>query len=286
VAAVAVLVSPFRGLFFSSPVLLMGVAGLVAMWREGKRAEALLCGSIPGFFLLFTISFNGWYGGWGVGPRYLIPALPFLALPLVVSFGRYFRTTLVLAVLSALTMACFAAVDVQSPVGVAPIARNSSRSTLLREPLTEYALPILFTGKAWPILNAQIGDAMRRAEQTLRDEGTPPEEARNRLKAYRERLEASVEEGEPELPLALWSGPVSANPSGMYEGWWGRVFAPGDPQLRWNAFNAGELILPHSAWSLLFLAALWLPLAWPALAIARRSARTRSDPRPSSGQGR
>ena len=52
--------------------------------------------------------------------------------------------------------------------------------------------------------------------------------------------------------MALFSGPVSANPIGLYEGWWGHVFKPGEPELRWNAFNAGELLLPHSAGSLLF----------------------------------
>jgi len=151
-----VLLSPFRGLFFSSPVLLAGLAGLVAMWRGKLRAEALLFYAIFGFFVLFNISFNGWHGGWGVGPRYLIPALPFLALPLTVAFERYFKTTLVLAVLSAATMACFTAVDVQSPVGSASIARHPGRPSLLREPLTEYALPIFLTGKARPILDAQI----------------------------------------------------------------------------------------------------------------------------------
>jgi len=267
---VAVLVSPFCGLFFSSPVLLMSGVGLVGLWRGGRRAEAVLCSAMLGYFVLFTLSFKGLYSAWGVGPRYLVPALPFVALPLALAFRRYFRTTLLLAAFSALTMACFTAVDVKSPVGLAAVARHPGRSTMLREPLTEYALPILLTGKAWPILNVQIDDAVRVAEETLALEGTPLAEAEARLKAYREQLVSSVEDGGTDFPLALFSGPVSANPVGVYEGSWGRVFKPGESELSWNAFNAGELILPHSAGSLLFVLIPWLLLARSALGLAGR----------------
>jgi hypothetical protein len=113
-----VLVSPFRGLFFSSPVLLAGVVSLVAMARRRElRAEAVLFAGVFAFFLLFNVSFNGWEGGWGVGPRYLIPAVPFLALPLVLAFDRRPLITLVLAVVSAFTMLTFTVVDPHSPLG-------------------------------------------------------------------------------------------------------------------------------------------------------------------------
>jgi hypothetical protein len=269
-----VLISPFRGLFFSSPVLLVGVVGWVAMWRGEKRAEALLFSSILAFFVLFNVSFNGWHGGWGVGPRYLIPALPFLALPLTLGFQRYFRTTSALAIVSALTMLCFTAVDVQSPVGTSSIARIPGRPTLLREPLTEYALPILFTGTARPILDAQIEDAVHRAEQLLSEQGAAPETRNERLARYRERLERSATSGDSGFSLALFAGPVSANPSGLYEGWFGRVFDPGGTESDWNAFNAGELLLPRSTWSLLLLLCIWVPLVGSAIGLSSRSSES------------
>jgi hypothetical protein len=62
------------------------------------------------------------------------------------------------------------------------------------------------------------------------------------------------------LPLAtnhhMWkydnpvSGPVSANPTGVYEAWHYRVFPPGSFEARWNSFNLGELIFPESLLSL------------------------------------
>jgi 4-amino-4-deoxy-L-arabinose transferase-like glycosyltransferase len=53
------LVSPFRGLFFFSPVLVMGAVGIVVWLIERKLvAEARLCLAIAAFFYIVTASFN------------------------------------------------------------------------------------------------------------------------------------------------------------------------------------------------------------------------------------
>ena len=114
----AILFSPYRGLFFTSPVLLLGALGLVWVCRKEEfRAEALLFSAIIGFLLLFAASFNGWHGGWAVAPRYLIPMLPFLSLPLVLAFIRYCKMTCALAIFSVAITLIYVAVDPQSPVG-------------------------------------------------------------------------------------------------------------------------------------------------------------------------
>jgi hypothetical protein len=45
------------------------------------------------------------YGGTFVGPRFLVPSLPFIALGLGPAFARWFRTTAVLAAFSIVAMA-------------------------------------------------------------------------------------------------------------------------------------------------------------------------------------
>jgi hypothetical protein len=75
----ALLVGEYRGLFYSSPWLLAAVPGLVLLYRGGRRAEALTCGAVFGSYLLLNAGLVDWHGGWAVGPRYLVPALPFLA---------------------------------------------------------------------------------------------------------------------------------------------------------------------------------------------------------------
>ncbi len=72
----------FRGLFFRAPWLLLAVPGLIAWWRSGQwRAEwwTILLASLT--LLLFYGSSAMWWGGFAAGPRYIVPLIPFLALP-------------------------------------------------------------------------------------------------------------------------------------------------------------------------------------------------------------
>jgi hypothetical protein len=80
-AVYGVLLSPYRGLFFSSPWLLAAVPGAVVMMRRpGLRAEALVCVVAASLFGWLNVSLVDWQGGWAMGPRYLVPAVPFLAV--------------------------------------------------------------------------------------------------------------------------------------------------------------------------------------------------------------
>jgi hypothetical protein len=73
----------FRGLFVLSPLMLLSAVGFVAWWRSGRlRAEWWLAASASLGMAWFTASSAMWWGGFAVGPRYLLPALPFLALGL------------------------------------------------------------------------------------------------------------------------------------------------------------------------------------------------------------
>jgi hypothetical protein len=85
--------SPFRGLFFSSPILLLALPGLVLLRRSVFRAEWIVSlVSVLSFFVLISASVQ-WWGGWSVGPRYLIPMLPFLVWPLTETLDRLARST-------------------------------------------------------------------------------------------------------------------------------------------------------------------------------------------------
>jgi len=76
----ALLVGPYRGLFFGSPWLVAGIPGLAVLARRGFRAEAITCGGIAFAYLLLNAGLVDWHGGWAMGPRYLVPAIPFLAV--------------------------------------------------------------------------------------------------------------------------------------------------------------------------------------------------------------
>jgi hypothetical protein len=76
-----ILVTDYRGLFYSAPWLLLAVPGAVIMLRRARlRAEAAVCISVALLFVWLNASLVDWQGGWAMGARYLIPALPFLAV--------------------------------------------------------------------------------------------------------------------------------------------------------------------------------------------------------------
>jgi hypothetical protein len=75
------LVSPGRSLFLYSPVLIGGVAGLVGLARSDRRTAALLGGQSL-VLVLFYASLTHWDADRSYGPRYLLPVVPLLLLPL------------------------------------------------------------------------------------------------------------------------------------------------------------------------------------------------------------
>ena len=67
-----------HGLLWCAPLCIFALPGCRELWRRGgeHRALALLAG---GWFLIslaLNASFNGWHGGSGIGPRYLLIAFP------------------------------------------------------------------------------------------------------------------------------------------------------------------------------------------------------------------
>jgi hypothetical protein len=79
--AAKVLFSGGRGLAWLSPLLLLTPIAWVAMWQARARATMVLCIAVFVAFLLVNASYANWYAGASTGPRYIAPALPFLALP-------------------------------------------------------------------------------------------------------------------------------------------------------------------------------------------------------------
>jgi hypothetical protein len=74
--------SSFRGLFFLSPYLLLAFPGFLLWRRRGGREWLVTLAATTAFFVFISM-FVTWDGGWTVGPRYLIPLLPFLAMPVI-----------------------------------------------------------------------------------------------------------------------------------------------------------------------------------------------------------
>lgn len=81
-----VLLSPAVGLWFFSPVLLLGAGAALLGARRGEHqaaARAIVIASV--LLLLFIAGFRGWRGGWSVGPRYISELIGLWAVPAAVA---------------------------------------------------------------------------------------------------------------------------------------------------------------------------------------------------------
>ena len=68
-----------KGLFATSPLLLLVPLGLWGLWWRGRRAEAALTATVLVLFPLYNSGYFLPFGGWSPGPRFLVPMSPFAA---------------------------------------------------------------------------------------------------------------------------------------------------------------------------------------------------------------
>jgi hypothetical protein len=73
------LFSPFRGLFWFSPILLAAPFGIGRSWAR-HRWETLVALCLSGFYILLFSAWWMWWGGFAWGPRFLLPVVPFILL--------------------------------------------------------------------------------------------------------------------------------------------------------------------------------------------------------------
>ena len=94
-----------RGTLTLTPVIAAALAGLLIMWRRGeRRPEVATIGAVA---LVYFYNSGYWlaFGGGSPGPRFLIPALPFIALGLATAYRRLPAIALALAIPSFVMMA-------------------------------------------------------------------------------------------------------------------------------------------------------------------------------------
>jgi len=131
--------SPFRGLFVSSPVLLLATLALFPMARRRDLRQVFFAVvAISVMFFLAIAGFNGWNGGCAFGPRYLVPIVPLLGIGLLVASdfrSRLFRALWIAAAMISVFLSLVATTTDPMPCdGV-------------RNPIRDYLMPAFFTGR-------------------------------------------------------------------------------------------------------------------------------------------
>ncbi|MFV8750733.1 hypothetical protein ACNOYE_09295 [Nannocystaceae bacterium ST9] len=91
-ALLTMLVAPGRSLLIYSPPIVLGLFA----WAELRRRDpdtAYFVLAIAATRLVLVACRSDWHGGWGIGPRYLVPIVPFLLLPLIGPLERWRELT-------------------------------------------------------------------------------------------------------------------------------------------------------------------------------------------------
>lgn len=132
-------VSPYRGLFFYSPVLLLAAAGV---WRTarvaapGTRQATIVWSGVAIFVMwfLFNSSYYIWWGGWTTGSRYIIPGLVLLAPAVATGFAALPKIGMVLL-----------AISVVNHVAISTVQVMANDDVL--NPMAEVIYPLLLRGE-------------------------------------------------------------------------------------------------------------------------------------------
>jgi hypothetical protein len=126
----------FRGLFVLSPFLLLAIPGFVLWYRSGEhRPEFWVALSSVATIFWFNSSSIMWWGGFAIGPRYLLPMLPFLALAIIFGLRQWVRQRWFQGLVIVLCSWSFI-----TTWGLT-LAEQAFPSDTIRNPLLEYAWP-------------------------------------------------------------------------------------------------------------------------------------------------
>jgi hypothetical protein len=78
-----ILLDPGVGLLVFAPFLILAIPAFRSARRELAPAAWWTLLLVPASLLLLYAGYEGWAGGWNVGPRYLMPVVPFLIAPML-----------------------------------------------------------------------------------------------------------------------------------------------------------------------------------------------------------
>ena len=146
----SLIASEYRGLVPLSPFLVLAAPGM--MWLvDRRRALGWLCaGAFVGYVVLIS-GYAVWDGGASLGPRHLVPVLPFAAIAVAVAIDRIRFGHAIGGALVALSIAiCTICVAVRPELPDEPEPRPIAPGVATpdyRHPIIEIALPMFVRGE-------------------------------------------------------------------------------------------------------------------------------------------
>lgn len=199
---VGMLVSPWRGLVWYSPVAVLGFVALRRAPAE-RRPEALAAVGVFAALLGLHSLWTAWDAGWSWGPRFLLPALPGL-IALAGTGGIRMRRAMAALAVAGLAVSSPTLVSHYQRYYMEALPRAVPERTMQWSPAHAPAI------RAWGTAARQVGDALR---SDVRDLAREP-----RATGTDGRLPTSLRM----IPLWWWILPVLGVPR-----WIGAALAAG-----------------------------------------------------------
>lgn len=127
------LLDPGKGLLVFSPVLVLAIPGVMTARKRMAPPAWWSLLLMPAVILLLQSGYPNWHGGWTTGPRYVLPAVPFLVLALLFREGGVSEAVLTGWSVCAVTLTAIVFPFVPNAF---PLPWSSLALPLLREGLT------------------------------------------------------------------------------------------------------------------------------------------------------
>jgi hypothetical protein len=144
-----VTIDQYRGLLWVAPIVILYLLGLVAMLREHRhRALGALGAAVAVYYLLVNSGYAYWDGGFSLGPRHMVPVLPFLMLAIAclwVEAATGLRSLMVVLGLGG------------AAVNIMAMATTVTPNSAYPHPIAEIIVPRFFAGD----VHSVIGSALR-----------------------------------------------------------------------------------------------------------------------------
>ncbi len=161
------LIGPYKGLLVYVPLTFVAIAGWPRFYRAWPR-EALLCAGTFVIYLVVHAAYIDWPGGGNWGPRFLVPALPFLLLAVPFVWTRSATWT------AATVILCLLSLLVQLPAVYVSYARYyplvGTRDDRVLPALVDRRLslaPIVQQWQSVPVVTAHVRTALPTAQSDL-----------------------------------------------------------------------------------------------------------------------
>lgn len=186
-----ILVGAYRGLLYTTPWLALAAPGAIALaWKRENRAEVGVCAWAVIMFLWLNSSIPPWHGGWGAGPRYLVPMLPFAAMLaggvlLWIERASFPLAARIVAALALAGLLTYSAANMFAATAVKP-----EIDTQYKRPYSQFVWKNFYAGK------------LSVSTQTIDMRGNPPGAPRQ---AWNLGMKMGLDRLPSLIPLAIWA---------------------------------------------------------------------------------